>query len=156
MGVRLRSARLPTSAALSSVRPVSAIDRGNGAATLGVKMFRVMIVDDEETYRRLVRAMLETEDDFQVLGEASSGTEAVELKESLDADLILMDVVMPDMSGFKATRLMLKRHLGAKVILISRSRRQKEYARLAEEAGALAFVPKSDLSVSTLREILQS
>ncbi len=119
-------------------------------------MFRVMIVDDQEAYRRLVRAMLGTEDCFQVVAEASSGNEAVELTESVDADLILMDVLMPDMSGFKATRLMLERRSGAKVILMSRSRRQEEYSRLAEEAGALAFVPKSDLSVSTLREILQS
>ncbi len=40
-------------------------------------MFRVMIVDDEETYRRLVRAMLEREDDFQVVAEATDGNEAV-------------------------------------------------------------------------------
>ena len=119
-------------------------------------MFRVMIVDDQEAYRRLVRAMLETEDGFEVIAEAANGNEAIELTESVDADLILMDVLMPDMSGFEATRLMLERHAGAKVILISRSRRQEEYSRLAEEAGALAFVPKSELSVSTLREVLQS
>ena len=119
-------------------------------------MFRVMIVDDQDAYRRLVRAMLETEVDFQVVAEASSGNEAIELAETVDADLILMDVLMPDITGFEATRLMLERHLGAKVILISRSRRREEYSRLTEEAGALAFVPKSDLSVNTLREILQS
>ena len=119
-------------------------------------MLRVMIVDDQEAYRRLVRAMLGTEHGFQVIAEASSGNEAIELTENVDAELILMDVLMPDMNGFKATRLMLERRSGVKVILMSRSRRQEEYSRLAEEAGALAFVPKSDLSVSAIKEILQS
>ena len=119
-------------------------------------MLRVMIVDDQEAYRRLVRAMLGTEDGFQVIAEASSGNEAIELTENVDAELILIDVLMPDMNGFKATRLMLERRPSAKVILMSRSRRQEEYSRLAEEAGALAFVPKSDLSVSAIKEILQS
>ena len=119
-------------------------------------MFRVMIVDDQEIYRGLVRAMLDKEDDFHVVAEAGGGKEAIELMEKIEVDLVLMDVLMADMSGFEATRPLLEHRPGAKVILLSRSRRHREYARKAREAGALAFIPKSDLTADALRQILRS
>ncbi len=118
-------------------------------------MFRVMIVDDEETYRRLIRAMLEREDDFQVVAEASDGNEAVELADEVDPDLVIMDVLMPSMDGFEATRSM-KRHQDTRVVIVSRTRRELDYSRMAQDAGAIAFVTKENLSISGLRQALQT
>lgn len=116
-----------------------------------------MITDDDETYRRLVRAMLETEDDFQVVAEANDGREAVELMDIVNPDVVLMDVQMRYMSGFEATRLILKRHPDARVILWSRTRRRRqEYSRMAQGVGALAFMVKQDVSLRGLRQALQA
>ena len=119
-------------------------------------MFCVMIVDDDETYRRLVQAMLEREDDFQVVAEASDGNEAVQLADEVNPDLIIMDVQMLSMDGFEATRTILQRHQDARVVLVSRTRRQLEYSRMAQDAGAIAFVTKEDLCISVLRQALQT
>ena len=117
-------------------------------------MLRVMLVDDEEFYRCLVRTNLDREDDFQVVTEASDGTEAVELADEVNPDLIIMDVLMPYMDGFEATRLILERNPEARVVLVSRTGRQQEYSRMSKDVGALAFIAKQDLDASILRQVL--
>ena len=119
-------------------------------------MFRVVIVDDEELYRRLIRAMVEQEEDFQVMAEASDGSEAVELMDKISPDLVLMDVQMQHMNGFEATSLIMERHPEARVILVSKTRRRARYSRMAQDAGAVAFIAKQDLAMSALRHALGS
>ena len=118
-------------------------------------MFRVMLVDDEESYRRLVRTILDREDDFQVVAEASDGREAVELAADVIPDLIIMDVQMPYVDGFEATRLILERNPEARVVLVSRTGRQQEYVCMSQQVGALTFIAKQDLDASILRQALQ-
>ncbi len=118
-------------------------------------MFCVMLVDDEESYRSLVRTALEREDDFQVVAEASDGREAVELAEDVNPDLIIMDVRMPYMDGFEATRLILERNPEARVVLVSRTGRRQEYSCMSQQVGALAFMAKQNLDICVLRQVLQ-
>ena len=119
-------------------------------------MFRVMIVDDDKTYRGLVQAMLGREDDFQVVAEATDGNEAVELADEVNPDLIIMDVQMPSIDWFEATRTILQRHQDTRVVLVSRTRRELDYSRMAQDVGAIAFVTKENLSIGVLRQALQT
>ena len=75
-------------------------------------MYKVMIADDQEAFRRLARVTLDRDADFQVIAEASSGLEAVRLADLVKPNLVLMDVEMPEMDGPAATKEMLKRHPG--------------------------------------------
>ncbi len=118
-------------------------------------MFEVMLVDDQAAFRRLARSLLERDEEFRVVAEASSGVEALSLMERISPDLVLMDVQMQPMDGFEVARLMLGRYSRVKIVLTSMNS-DNEYARLAREIGALAFIPKKDLRTSTLRQALQS
>ena len=60
---------------------------------------KILITDDEELVRTGFRMILEAQDDFEVVGEASNGAEAVEMARSLQPDVILMDIHMPEMDG---------------------------------------------------------
>ena len=118
-------------------------------------MYGVMIVDDHARYRRLLRAMLKREDDFQVLAEAGDAGEALEMMDQVDQDLIIMHLNMLSMNGFEATKMILERHPSARVVLISGAGCLQNYSRMAQEAGAVAFVRKVDLDIGVLRQALQ-
>ena len=118
-------------------------------------MVRIGLVDDEATYRRRLRAILERENDLKVVAEAGDGNEVLTLMEQFNPELIIMDIQMPLLNGFEATKLILQGYPETKVILISRTGRREEYVRRATEVGATAFIPKRDLGISVIREALQ-
>ena len=117
--------------------------------------YRVMIVDDQEAFRRLALVTLEGDCDFEVIAEASDGHEAVMLTDETEPDLVLMDVEMPGMGGVQATSEILERHPAVKVVLMSMFDDQT-YARVGLESGAVAFVAKTELSVDLLREKMKA
>ena len=80
---------------------------------------RIMIVDDHEVVRSGLKAILEPEDDLEVVGEASSGSEAVEKVARLDPSLVLMDVRMEEMSGIEACRLIKSSHPQVNVLMLT-------------------------------------
>ena len=118
-------------------------------------MIKVMIVDDQGAFRLLARTALETADEFEVVAEARDGLEAVASADEFEPDVVLMDVQMPEMNGFEATELILKRHPGTRVVLVSMSDDQG-YARIGEEIGAVGFIPKTKLTVGLLRHVLNT
>ena len=69
-----------------------------------VDQISVLIADDHTIVRSGVRMLLEAETDIRVVGEALNGREALELTESLQPDVVLMDITMPEMDGLEATR----------------------------------------------------
>lgn len=102
---------------------------------------RVLLVDDHQIVRKGLRALLDTESDIQVVGEASSGAQALELAGDLKPDVILMDLVMPEMDGVEATRQILKRNPDAQVLVLT-SYGSDNKIFPAIKAGALGFLLK--------------
>jgi DNA-binding NarL/FixJ family response regulator len=104
----------------------------------------VLIVDDHPSFRATARALLEAEG-FDVVGEASDGGAAIEAAEELRPDIVLLDVQLPDQTGFDVASRLTGDGLCVGVILVS-SRDGSDYGPLVEESGALGFVPKAELS----------
>ena len=111
----------------------------------------VVIVDDHEQFRRSARKLLELEG-FDVIGEAATGSDGIAEVERLRPALALVDVVLPDVSGFEVADRVAEM---TAVILVS-SRGRAEVGRRVERSGALGFVPKDGLSGSALAAILDS
>ena len=113
----------------------------------------VLIVDDHAVVRRGLRAMLEAEGAFLVVGEAGSGGEAVLLAADLAPDVILMDLVMPEMDGVHATRLV-KRQSPRSQVLVLTSYHEDEHIFPAIRAGALSYLLKG-VDLDTLTEAVR-
>jgi NarL family two-component system response regulator LiaR len=103
---------------------------------------RVMIVDDHGMVRRGLVAYLEEEQDLELVGEAADGEEAVQLCEQLQPDVILMDLVMPELDGADATRSIRKRWPQVQVIALT-SFQDKELVQDALQAGAISYLLKN-------------
>jgi NarL family two-component system response regulator LiaR len=101
----------------------------------------VLIVDDHAVVRHGIRALLEAEGDFEVVGDVGSGAEAVLLVADLAPDVVLMDLVMPEMDGVKATRLVKQRSPRSQVIVLT-SYHEDEQIFPAVRAGALSYLLK--------------
>ena len=111
----------------------------------------VVIVDDHEQFRRSARKLLELEG-FDVIGEAGDGASALVEVERLRPDLVLLDVALPDASGFDlAPRL----SESTDVVLVS-SRGPADVARQTRRSGALAFIAKDELSGEALVAAIES
>ena len=79
----------------------------------------VLIVDDQAPFRRAARAVVTATPGFEVVGEAESGEEAVEMVDALSPGLVLMDINLPGINGIEATRRITAAHPGAVVMLLS-------------------------------------
>jgi len=115
---------------------------------------RVLIVDDHPMVRRGLRLFLETSEDMEVVGEAENGRVAVELAEQLKPDVILMDLVMPEMDGVTATRIIRERWPQVQIIALT-SFQEKELVQDALEAGAISYLLKN-VSMADLTEAVRA
>ena len=113
---------------------------------------RVLIVDDQEPFRLAARAVVEATDGFEVAGEAETGEESVKAARDLDPDLVLMDVNLPGIDGLEATSRILADGRGRVVVLLLSTYEYDEYAPRAAEAGAAAYIPKSEFEPERLEE----
>lgn len=105
-------------------------------------MITILFADDHEMVRIGVSAYLSAQPDMKVIAEANDGKEAVEKALSLKPDIILMDLVMKDMDGIEATKLILKEWPEAKIIIVT-SFIDDEKVYPALEAGAMSYLLKT-------------
>jgi len=109
---------------------------------------RVMLVDDHTMVRRGLATFLKVFDDLQLAGEAESGAAAIKLCGEVLPDVVLMDMVMPDMDGAAATRVIRQKYPQVQVIALT-SFKEGELIKNAFEAGAIAYLLK-DVSADDL------
>jgi DNA-binding NarL/FixJ family response regulator len=107
------------------------------------KQTRILLADDHELVRRGLRTLLESQPGWEVCGEASNGRTAVEMSRRLLPDIVVMDVSMPELNGFEATRQILAKQPKVEVLALSMHESQQMVKEVLE-AGARGYVLKSD------------
>ena len=117
-------------------------------------MIRVLLADDQALVRGGFRALLDAQDDIEVVGEAADGEEAVRLAERLTPDVVLMDIRMPGLDGLAATRRIAgdPRLAGVRVVILT-TFELDEYVFEALRSGASGFLVKDTEPVELIRAV---
>jgi two-component system response regulator NreC len=102
---------------------------------------RLLLVDDHDVVRSGLRMLLENEKDLVIIGEASSGTQALALAKELRPHVVIMDITLPDVSGIEATRRLKESHPKIAVVALTIHEDQQYFFEMLQ-AGASAYVPK--------------
>jgi DNA-binding NarL/FixJ family response regulator len=102
----------------------------------------IVVVDDHGVVRRGVRALLETQPGWQVVGEGATGREAVELVRNLRPQVVVLDLSMPEMNGLEATRQIVKESPQTEVLVLT-MHHSEQLARDVLQAGARGYLLKS-------------
>jgi DNA-binding NarL/FixJ family response regulator len=111
-----------------------------------------LIVDDHSLFRSTARMLLESEG-YLVVGEAADGAEAVSAAGVLHPDLVVLDVHLPDATGFDVSHRLFDEGYAGRVVLVS-SRAASEFGELVGDSGAIGFIAKDELSGASLARLL--
>ena len=117
------------------------------------EMIQLLLVDDQRLMRDGLRTLLELEPDFEVVGEAENGAEALETYPQLSPDVVLMDLIMPEMDGVEATRQVKNVSPRSQIVVLT-SYHEDEHIFPALEAGATSYILK-DVDMDELAEAIQ-
>ncbi len=111
----------------------------------------VLIVDDQDPFRDVARMVVDMTDGFEVVGEANGGTSGVAAAAELQPALVLMDMNMPDIDGFEATRRIRAEQPQTRVLMLS-THDPADYLAQALQAGAFDFMTKSEFDPFVLAD----
>jgi two-component system response regulator NreC len=113
---------------------------------------RLMLVDDHEIVRTGLRMLLEHQPDMEIVGEASTGSEVLEMAALAKPDVIVMDITLPDISGIEATRRIKQSQPGAAVVALTIHEDEQYFFEMLQ-AGASGYVPKRAASEDLINAI---
>jgi DNA-binding NarL/FixJ family response regulator len=118
---------------------------------------RIMIADDHPLFRDGLRKLLESEPGFEVVGEASNGTEAVKLAHQLKPDILLLDVAMPETSGLEALRLLSNSAVPVRTILLTAAIDKRQIVEALQIGGRGVVLKESatQLLFKSIRSVMQ-
>jgi two-component system, NarL family, invasion response regulator UvrY len=123
-----------------------------GLIMLGVNKIRVIIVDDHAILRSGINQILSATDDIEVIGEAANGAEAIKLSRQLNADVMLLDISMPDRSGMDVLKYVKSDNNHISVLMLS-MHMEEQYAVRALKNGASGYLCKQSASSDILKAI---
>jgi DNA-binding NarL/FixJ family response regulator len=118
------------------------------------KPLRVLIADDHRLFAEALEAILTTDERIEVVGQASDGGQAVELARKLGPDLVLMDVSMPVLDGFEATREIRAASEAVRVLMLTGSNSRDDVDR-SREVGASGYVTKDRIASELVAAIVE-
>jgi RNA polymerase sigma factor (sigma-70 family) len=113
---------------------------------------RILLADDHGVVRKGLRFILDQQPEMEVVGEASTGREAVKLAEELGPDLVIMDIAMPQLNGIEATAQIVKHNPSAGVIILS-MHSDEGYLVRALSAGAKGYLLKDSAEIDLVRAV---
>ena len=134
------------------IEPMALLPKIQALLEEAVRRTRVLVVDDHAMIRDGVCAVLALQHDIEVVGEAVNGQDAIEKVQRSQPDVVLMDIVMPVMSGLEATRRISKDYPQTKVLILTQYD-DEENMFVARQAGAQGFIPKRAASADLVRGI---
>jgi two-component system nitrate/nitrite response regulator NarL len=118
------------------------------------KPLRVLIADDHRLFLEALEAILASDERIEVVGQAGDGSEAVELARTLGPDVVLMDVSMPVLDGFEATREIRADTEGVRVLMLTGSNSRADVDR-SRDAGASGYVTKDRIASELVEAIVE-
>ena len=127
-------------------------EMGTGHETLSMAA-TVLIVDDHPGFRAAARRLLELEG-YVVVGEAEDGMTALNAVHELRPEVVLLDVQLPDLTGFDVARRLLSANGSSPAVVLVSSRDRCDYGSQIEECGARGFIGKGDLTGAAVRALL--
>jgi two-component system, NarL family, response regulator NreC len=113
---------------------------------------RLLLVDDHEIVRTGISMLLESETDLSIIGQASSGAQALEMASQLHPDVVIMDITLPDISGIEVTRQLKAQHPEIAVVALTIHEDQQYFFEMLQ-AGADGYVPKRAASEDLIKAI---
>jgi DNA-binding NarL/FixJ family response regulator len=122
-----------------------------------MKSVRILLVDDFTPFRKWVRSKLQSQNHFELIGEATSAIEAIQKTQELRPDVIVLDVTLPDKNGIETAKQLCRDVPSAKILFLSRHA-DEDIAQCALDSGAMGYVVKSEAEgelLPALEEILR-
>ena len=120
-----------------------------------MKQIAVLLAEDHAIVRQGLRLLVESDGDIEIVGEAKTGREAVQMTSNLRPEIVVMDIAMPLLNGMEATRQILKAFPGTKILILS-AHSDPEYVEQVVKAGALGYLVKQssgDVLAKAIREL---
>jgi DNA-binding NarL/FixJ family response regulator len=136
-------------AVLAPATPARERPSTNERLVSALSSVRVLVVDDYEPFRAFVCSTLEKRPEFQVVGQASDGLEALQEAEKLQPDLILLDIGLPTLNGIDAARRIRMVSANSKIVFISQES-SPDVAQEAFSSGAMGYLVKTDVGIELL------